>query len=63
MRRFSPKVDITPEVWSHAYDLARGARAAGITCPSPEVLIAACARIHGLEVEAYDAHFPMLMKR
>jgi predicted nucleic acid-binding protein len=57
-----PELEITTEVWEAAHDLARRARAAGITCPSPDVLIAACARSYGLEVEAHDAHFPKLME-
>jgi predicted nucleic acid-binding protein len=60
--RVLPELEITGEVWEHAYDLARRARAAGLTCPAPDVLIAACARSYGLEVEARDAHFPRLMR-
>ncbi|MEQ1859474.1 MAG: PIN domain-containing protein [Chthoniobacteraceae bacterium] len=56
-----PELGISDEVWKEAFALARAARAAGLTCPSPDVLIAACARHHGLEVEAADHHFPALM--
>lgn len=64
LRRFEqvlPEIAITPAIWESACELARKARASGLSCPSPDVLIAACARAHSLEVEAVDAHFPKLM--
>lgn len=45
------------EVWSQAVDLARRARAAGVTVPATDLLIAACARRHGAGLEASDRHF------
>ena len=59
--RALPEIEVTRSIWEDAYELARMARAAGITCPSPDVLIAACARHYGIEIEACDAHFPKLM--
>jgi len=64
MRRYEqvlPELEITAEIWEETCDLARRARAAALTCPSPDVLIAACARHYGMEVEAVDAHFQKLM--
>jgi predicted nucleic acid-binding protein len=56
-----PEIDVTPEVWEEACDLARKARAAGLTCPAPDVVIAACARHHGCAVESADQHLVALM--
>ena len=57
-----PELPVTPEVWDAACDLARKARAAGLTCPATDILIYACANYHGAEVEAVDAHFGELAK-
>jgi len=53
---------MTAAVWDGAYDLARRARAAGLTIPITDLLIVACARHHGVEVETTDAHFGELGK-
>jgi predicted nucleic acid-binding protein len=55
-----PELPMTDAVWAAAYDLARAARAAGVTVPATDVLIAACARHHGAEVESSDADFDLL---
>ncbi len=57
-----PELEMPPEVWDIACDLARRARAAGLTIPATDLLIAACARHHGVEVESMDAHFAELAK-
>ncbi len=57
-----PELEVTVEVWEAANDLARRARAAGLTIPAADILIAACARYHGVEVESTDAHFADLGK-
>lgn len=56
-----PELEIDHGVWSEACELARRARAAGLTCPAPDVVIAACARHHQMEVETEDHHFIRLM--
>jgi predicted nucleic acid-binding protein len=53
---------VTPDVWEAANGLARRARAAGLTVPAADILIAACARHHGVEIESSDAHFADLEK-
>ena len=53
-------VSTTPEVWARARDLARLARAKGITVPAADLLIAACARQHQLQLIHNDAHFDKL---
>ncbi|MEP6673353.1 MAG: PIN domain-containing protein [Chthoniobacter sp.] len=56
-----PDLEITGQIWEEACDLARRARAAALTCPSPDVLIAACARHYDMEIDAVDGHFAKLM--
>jgi hypothetical protein len=55
-----PELSIDDDVWASAYDLARRARAAGVSVPATDLLIAACARRHGAELEAADSDFDML---
>ena len=55
------ELEIGPKVWDEACDLARRARAHGLTCPSPDVVIAACARHYQMDVESEDGHFAGLM--
>jgi predicted nucleic acid-binding protein len=50
----------TDEVWARARWLAQRARAKGLTAPAADVLIAACAREHGVELEHGDAHLTAL---
>ena len=44
-------------VWGEARELARRCRASGVTVPATDLLIAACARVHGLELLHRDRHF------
>lgn len=55
-----PELTIDEKVWQSACDLGGRARRAGKTIPAPDVLIFACARYHGVEVEHADTHFDML---
>lgn len=55
-----PELAIDDEVWTAAHDLARRARAAGVSVPATDVLIAACARRHGAELETADLDFELL---
>src|SRR5258708_1000837 len=50
----------TDAVWSGARELARRARAEGLTVPGADLLIAACAWEHGVELEHDDAHLTAL---
>lgn len=56
-----PELPITDEVWAEACALASRCRTAGKTAPAIDVLIAACARHHGVDVEHADSHFDFLM--
>ena len=52
----------TAEVWNFSYAVARAARGKGLTIPNPDLLIFACARHHGVELEHADEHFEQLKK-
>lgn len=60
--RLLPELPIDADVWDAAYNLARRARAAGISVPATDLLIAACARRHGADLEHSDADFVNLDK-
>lgn len=63
LRRYEallPDYEISPEVWSLSIQLADRGRVSGVTVPLADLLIFACARIHGLEVAHDDAHFDEL---
>ena len=55
-----PELPIDAEVWSAAFDLARRARAQGITVPTTDLIIAACARRHHATLETADSDFELL---
>jgi predicted nucleic acid-binding protein len=55
------ELSITDAVWTEACALADRCRKAGKTAPAIDVLIAACARHHGVELEHADRHFDFLM--
>jgi len=57
-----PELPITEAVWREAYALAGRCRQAGKTAPPHDILIAACARHHGAEIEHEDAHFDLLAR-
>jgi predicted nucleic acid-binding protein len=52
-----PDLAMDDAVWTRARELARRARAAGVSVPATDLLIAACARRHGAELESADADF------
>ena len=54
-----PTLPIDASVWQAARDLASRARGAGKTVPASDILICACARLHGVAIEHADAHFDM----
>ncbi len=47
-------------VWAMAYQLARDARARGMTVPAPDLLIFSCAHRHGTVLESADSDFHRL---
>lgn len=55
-----PELPMDEEVWQAAHELARRARARGITVPATDVAIAACALRHGADLETADTDFELL---
>lgn len=51
--RTLPELPIDDAVWNESYDLARRARATGVT-------ILACARRYGVDIETADSDFELL---
>ena len=60
--RWFAGLGIDDAVWNAAFDLARRARSAGISVPATDILIAACARHHDVELEHADSDFSSLGK-
>lgn len=58
--RTLPELPIDERVWQMACDLARRARAQGVTVPSTDVIIAACAQRHDTALESADTDFELL---
>jgi len=57
LERDLQKVPTPPGAWEVAIDLARTCRNAGVSVPATDLLIAACAEHHGLELLHRDSHF------
>ena len=55
-----PELPIDAEVWSAAFDLARRARSHGVTVPTTDLTIAACAMRHDVTLETADSDFELL---
>lgn len=65
LRRYEallPDYKISTDVWTRSIQLADRARASGVTVPLADLLIFACAKIHGLEIAHDDTHFDELTK-
>jgi hypothetical protein len=61
-QRRIPELPVTDAVWQEACDLADRCRRAGQTAPPHDILIAACARHHRVEIEHDDAHFEQIAR-
>ena len=62
LERDLEKVPTSLAVWEAASQLARNCRKAGISAPATDILIAACAQHHGLEILHRDAHFDYIAR-
>jgi predicted nucleic acid-binding protein len=62
LERELESVPTTDQVWEKARDLARACRAKGVTVPASDLLVAACAEEHRLELLHHDAHFDRIAK-
>ena len=60
LERLLPELPIDAGVWNAAFSLAKKARAAGVTTPAADLLIAACARHHGAALEHADSDLDLL---
>jgi hypothetical protein len=49
-------------VWQESFDLARRARARGLTVGIPDLMLVACAKRHGVQVESRDVDVERLTK-
>jgi predicted nucleic acid-binding protein len=56
-----PLCPVNEAVWTRARNLARACREQGVTAPTADIVIAACAVEHKLELEHNDSHFEMIM--
>jgi len=57
-----PELAIHADIWQGACELGNRARRAGKTIPASDILIFACARAHGVEIEHADVHFDILQR-
>ena len=55
-----PALAMDAAVWDHAVALASGTRERGITIPATDLLVASCARHHGVALLHYDRHFDLI---
>ena len=57
----APRLETTSEVWELAHRLAARCRDKGKTVPAADVLVAACAAHHDVELEHKDGHFEIIL--
>ncbi len=65
LRRYEallPDYEMTAAIWARAIRLADRGRASGVTAPLGDLLVFACAKVHGLEIAHDDEHFDTLAK-
>jgi hypothetical protein len=55
------RIPVDPAVWRLASKLARRCREKGINVPTSDIITAACAVTHGLELEHCDKHFNAIL--
>jgi predicted nucleic acid-binding protein len=55
------RIPVNPDVWRLAFRLGLRCREKGITVPVSDIVIAACAVTHRLELEQCDGHFDDLL--
>jgi len=55
------RIPVDAESWRIAARLALCCREKGITVPASDIIIAACATAHRLELESCDSHFDAIM--
>ncbi len=60
-QRAIPMLPISDEVWREARSLATKARSSGLSAPTVDIIIAACARHHNVHLAHKDRHLKLLM--
>jgi predicted nucleic acid-binding protein len=60
LERELPDLEISAPVWQAACALAHAARKSGNTVSATDLLVAACAHHHGVELLHDDAHFAVI---
>ena len=55
-------LEMDQRAWTESFDLARRARARGLTVSAPDLMIVACAKRHGVSVESRDAQLERLAR-
>ncbi|HEV2294238.1 MAG TPA: PIN domain-containing protein [Tepidisphaeraceae bacterium] len=55
-----PRLPISDAVWELACHTARRARSSGVTVPSNDLVIFACAKTYGVRIEHVDKHYELL---
>jgi predicted nucleic acid-binding protein len=60
MERDLVELPLTPKVWDTAYELARTARGQGLTVPTTDIVVQACANHHGAGLLHADEHLRRL---
>ena len=53
-------LEIDVDVWALTYRIARLSREHGISVPASDIIVAACARRHGVGLEHNDRHFGLI---
>ena len=56
-----PLLAIDEAVWDRAIALARAGRSRGVTIPSTDLVVAACALRHEVALEHCDGHFDLIL--
>jgi predicted nucleic acid-binding protein len=54
---------ISTPVWDRAVYFAQQLRVGGVIIPLPDLVVFACASVHGVEVEHNDQHFELLKSK
>jgi predicted nucleic acid-binding protein len=56
------RLETDEQVWTESFELARRARAGGMTLSAPDVVIVACGKRHGVSIESIDSTMEKLIK-
>jgi predicted nucleic acid-binding protein len=60
---FSQRLEFTESCWLKAAEIENSLRAAGVTVPRDDILVAAVAIYHDVDIYADDPHFQLMQAR